>query len=130
MLLVAHTQVRCSGASLEMTLLLDSLGHPRGPNHSTHYHSSCVPFRQVRYGLARPFPPASGKRIFLIIAIDYFTKWTEVEPLASITDKQVQAFIWKNIITRIGVPRALVSDNGRQFNNGPTRDYCARFEYT
>ncbi|XP_057246762.1 uncharacterized protein LOC130589512 [Beta vulgaris subsp. vulgaris] len=51
------------------------------------------------HGSTRPLPPALGQRKFLIVAIDYFTKWTEAEPLASITDKQVQAFIWRNIIT-------------------------------
>ena len=79
------------------------------------------------HGTTRTVPPASGRRKFLIVAIDYFTKWTEAEPLAFITDKHIQAFIWKNIITRFGVPRALVSDNGRQFMCGPTRDYCAPF---
>lgn len=77
--------------------------------------------------LLGPFPPASGKKKFLIVAIDSFTKWTEAEPLTSITDKQVQMFIWRNIITRFRIPRALVSDNGRQFNSGLTRDYCSRF---
>lgn len=77
--------------------------------------------------LLGPFPPASGQRKFLIIAIDYFTKWIEAEPLATITDKQVQMFIWRNIITRFGFPKTLVSDNGRQFNTRLTRDYCGRF---
>lgn len=49
------------------------------------------------------------------------------EALASITDKQVQQFIWKNIITRFGVPRMLISDNGRQFDSKPTRKYCDQF---
>jgi len=52
----------------------------------------------------------------------------EVEPLARITDKQVQEFIWKNIIARFGVPRMLLSDNGRQFESGPTKAYCAQFD--
>ena len=39
---------------------------------------------------------------FLLIAIDYFTKWVEAEPLARITDKNVQNFIWKNIVYRFG----------------------------
>ncbi|XP_057250719.1 uncharacterized protein LOC125497729 [Beta vulgaris subsp. vulgaris] len=71
-----------------------------------------LPFDKWGMDLLGPFPPASGQRKFLIVAIDYFTKWTEAEPLASITDKQVQLFIWRNIITRFGIPRALVSDNG------------------
>ena len=79
--------------------------------------------------LLGPFPPASGQRRFLLVAVDYFKKWVEAAPLASITDKQVQQFIWQHLImiTRFGVPRVLISDNGRQFNSGPTRDYCSKF---
>ena len=36
-----------------------------------------------------PFPMASGQRNFLIVAIDYFTKWIEAKELAKITTKQV-----------------------------------------
>ena len=61
---------------------------------------------------------------FLVIAIDYFTKWVEAEPLAKITQQNVKNFVWKNIVCRFGVPRVLVSDNGRQFDNTPFREFC------
>jgi len=32
-----------------------------------------------------PFPQATGQRKFLLVAVDYFTKWIEAEPLAKIT---------------------------------------------
>lgn len=51
---------------------------------------------------------------FLLVAVDYFTKWVDVEPLAKITATQVQKFVWR-IICRFGLPRAIVTDNGRQF---------------
>ena len=50
---------------------------------------------------------------FLVVGINYFTKWVEVEPLAKITQQNVKNFVWKNIVCRFGVPRVLVSDNGR-----------------
>lgn len=49
---------------------------------------------------------------FLVVGIDYFTKWVEVEPLAKITEQNIRKFVEKNIICRFGIPRALVSDNG------------------
>jgi len=49
---------------------------------------------------------------FLMVGIDYFTKWVEAEPLAKFTEQNVRNFIWKNIICRFGIPRVLVSDNG------------------
>lgn len=41
--------------------------------------------------------------------------------------RQVQQFIWRNLITRFEIPQALISGNGRQFNNGQTREYFSRF---
>ena len=62
---------------------------------------------------------------FLIVAIDYCTKWIEVEALAIITEKNVQSFVWRNIISRYGIPRVLVSDNEKQFDNDSFRDFCS-----
>ena len=50
---------------------------------------------------------------FLIVGIDYLTKWVEAEALATIIEKNVRSFVWKNIICRYGIPRVLVSDNGK-----------------
>ena len=61
---------------------------------------------------------------FLVVGIDYFTKWVEVEPLATITEKSIHTFVWRNIICRYGIPRVVVSDNGKQFDNGAFRDFC------
>ena len=40
----------------------------------------------------------------------------EAEALASIKEKDVKKFVWQNIITRFGIPKALISDNGTQFD--------------
>ena len=58
-----------------------------------------------------PFPIAVRQLKFLIVCIDYFTKWVEVEALATITEKNVRSFIWRYIICRFRIPKALVSDN-------------------
>ena len=46
------------------------------------------------------------------MAMDYFTKWAEVEALENIRDMDVKKFEWRNIVTRFGVPESLMSDNG------------------
>ena len=61
---------------------------------------------------------------FLIVAIDYFTKWIKAKPLAKITTKQVAQFFWENIICSYGIPWVLVTDNGAQFNNSEFVGYC------
>ena len=64
---------------------------------------------------------------FLVVGIDYFTKWVEAKPLANITQQNAKNFVWKNIVCRFGVPRVLVSNNGRQFDNVLFRDFCEHF---
>ena len=54
---------------------------------------------------------------FLVVGIDYFTKWVEAKALAIVMEKDIWSFVWKNIICRYGIPRMLVSDNEKQFNN-------------
>ena len=53
----------------------------------------------------------------MIVAIDYFTKWVEVELVRMITEAKVTSFVWKNIICRFVVPRVIIFDNGKQFDN-------------
>ena len=71
-----------------------------------------------------PFPLGKKQLRFLIVAIDYFTKWVEVEPVMTITKAKVTSFVWKNIIYRFGVPRVIISDNGKQFDNPKFRKIC------
>ena len=72
-----------------------------------------------------PFPKAVGNKKYLLVCIDYFTKWVETEPLANIRDVDIKRFIWKNLVTQFGVPYALISNNGLQFNRKAFRKYCS-----
>jgi len=71
------------------------------------------------------FSRATGNRRFILAVVDYFTKWAEAEALANIRDADVKKFMWKNIITRFGVPNSLISDNGLQFNSKAFREFCS-----
>ena len=72
-----------------------------------------------------PFPTALRQLKFLVVGIDCFTKWVEAKPLATITEKSIRTFVWRNIICRYGISRLLVSDNGKQFDNNAFRDFCS-----
>ena len=49
----------------------------------------------------------------------------EAEPLATIMEKSIRTFVWRNIICRYRIPRVLVSDNGKQFDNSEFRNFCS-----
>ncbi|XP_042426136.1 uncharacterized protein LOC122014003 [Zingiber officinale] len=70
------------------------------------------------------FPMATSEWKCLLVAVNYFSKWLEAKPLAKITEHMVMKFVWKNIICRFGIPRWIVSDNGRQFAGQRLREWC------
>ncbi|XP_075663237.1 uncharacterized protein LOC142632783 [Castanea sativa] len=51
--------------------------------------------------------------------------WAEVEALANIRDVDVKKFVWRNIVTRFGLPESLVSDNGLQFDSKTFHKFCS-----
>ena len=92
--------------------------------------SSPWPFAHWGLDIVGPFPRAIGNRRFVLIAMDYFTKWVEAEALANIRDVDVKKFVWRNIVTRFGVPESLVSDNGLQFDSKAFREFCGSLDIT
>ena len=83
------------------------------------------PFQQWVFDILGPLPIGRGQCKFIVVVVDYFTKWAEAEPLATITEQKVRNFVWRSIVCRFGIPRALVSDNWKQFDNPKLRDFCA-----
>lgn len=65
--------------------------------------------------ILKPFPTTKCQIKFLLVAVDYSTKWIKVELFATIIAQKVQKFTWKNIICRYDLPQAIVIDNERQF---------------
>ncbi|KAL0402301.1 UNVERIFIED_CONTAM: hypothetical protein Slati_4260000 [Sesamum latifolium] len=62
-----------------------------------HLHENCgepLPIRHVGNGYSGQITTSDGKREYLIVVVNYFTKWVEAEPLAKISEKEVMKFIW------------------------------------
>ena len=83
------------------------------------------PFAQWGLDIIGPFPRATRNRRFVLVAVDYFTKWAEAEALANIRDVDTKKFVWRNIVTNFGVPESLVSDNGLQFDSKTFCKFCS-----
>ncbi|MCI52328.1 gypsy retrotransposon integrase-like protein, partial [Trifolium medium] len=77
--------------------------------------SSPWPFAWWGMDILGSFPTRSGQNKYLIVTVDYFTKWTEAEPLAKISAFNILRLFKRNILARFGVPPAVVTDNGTQF---------------
>ena len=83
------------------------------------------PFQQWGLDILGPLPIGRGQCKFSIIGVDYFTKRAEAESLATITKQKVINFLWRSIICRFGILKALVYDNGKQFDNLKFKNFCA-----
>ncbi|GJS23014.1 reverse transcriptase domain-containing protein [Tanacetum coccineum] len=99
---------------------------PRNPQEKLNPITSPWPFYKWGIDIAGPFPEGPGKVKFLIVAMDYFTKWIEAKPVATITGNQVKKFVWENIVCRFGLPGEIISDNGKQFRDNPFKDWCEK----
>jgi hypothetical protein len=74
--------------------------------------------------LLGPLPPPQGNLIYVVVAVEYFSKWIEAKPLATITSVTVQKFFWQNIVCCFGVPKAITVDNGTQFDAEAFKEFC------
>nr|GEV65783.1 reverse transcriptase domain-containing protein [Tanacetum cinerariifolium] len=86
------------------------------------------PFYQCGIDILGPLPFARGGAKFLIVAIDYFTKWIEAKPLVKITGNEVIRFVMDKIICRFGLAWIIITDNGTQLLNDPFKSWCGRFK--
>jgi hypothetical protein len=62
-------------------------------------------------------PHSTGGHGYIIVAVDYFTKWVEAMPTFDNTGRTTTMFLFKNIITRFGVHQAIVTDHGSHIQN-------------
>ncbi|XP_022014936.1 uncharacterized protein LOC110914454 [Helianthus annuus] len=73
------------------------------------------PFKQWGIDLVGPFPDAPGAVKFIIVFVDYFTKWVEAKALASTTAMVIRKFIWEHIVCWFRLPLRIITDNGTNF---------------
>ena len=63
-----------------------------------------------------PFPVSFGY-VYILLAVDYVSKWVEAKPTRTNDAKVVADFVRSNLFCRFGVPKAIVSDQGTHFCN-------------
>jgi hypothetical protein len=79
-----------------------------------------------RWGLylLDPLPPAQVNLKYVVVEVEYFSKWIEAKPLATITAATVHKFFWQNIVYRFGVSKAIIVDNRTQFDAETFKAFC------
>ncbi|GJZ96466.1 reverse transcriptase domain-containing protein [Tanacetum coccineum] len=62
-----------------------------------------------------PFPSSRGNK-YILVAVDYLSKWVEAKALPT-NDARVVVKFLKSLFSRFGAPRAIISDRGTHFCN-------------
>ncbi|KAI5335638.1 hypothetical protein L3X38_025771 [Prunus dulcis] len=76
-----------------------------------------------------PFPE-SWKNKYILVAIDYVSKWVEAVALPTNDSEGVVKFVRQNIFTRFGTPRGIISDGGTHFCNRQFNSLLAKYGIT
>ena len=72
-------------------------------------------------------PDASNGHRFILVAIDYLTKWVEAASYKSATKKVVVYFVRNNMICRFGILEPIITYNGANLHNQLMREICEQF---
>jgi len=99
---------------------------PHTPPVNLHSLSSLWSFAMWGMDILGPLPKAPGAVKYILVAIDYFTKWIKARPLREITANEVEKFTWKHLICRFCLPYAIVTDNETQFKAQTYEDFLKR----
>ena len=62
-------------------------------------------------------PHSAEGHAYIILAVDYFTKWAKAMPTFSADGKTAATFVFNHIISRFAVPQAIIIDHGSHFRN-------------
>nr|KYP75499.1 Pro-Pol polyprotein [Cajanus cajan] len=69
-------------------------------------------------------PPSSKNHKYILVVIDYFTKWVEAIPLKEVEQKDIIDFVEDHIITRFGIPQTITTDQGTVFTGQKFAQYA------
>jgi len=76
-----------------------------------------------------PSPPSFGF-LYILVVVDYVSNWIEAIPSRNNDHKTVIKFLKENILSRFGIPRAMISDGGKHFYNKSFESLMKKYEIT
>lgn len=85
-------------------------------------------FYKVGIDIKGPLPITEDGNRYIIVAMDYFSKWPEAKAIKNIKADTVAQFIYEDIICRHGVPNEILSDRGTSFVNKVIENLCEKYQ--
>jgi len=87
----------------------------RAPSAPLHPIIAIGPFVKWGIDFITCNPNSIGEHAYIILAVDYFTKWAEAMPTFSEDGKTIAIFVFNHIITRFSVPQAISTNHRCHF---------------
>jgi hypothetical protein len=120
------------------TMVDDSIRYKKGCEPCQRFGDLQMPLASLLHLVVKPWPfrgwglnfigeihPSSSKgHMFVLVATNYFTKWTEVVSLRNMTHQEVISFVQEHIIHRFGMPQTLTMDQGLSFMSEQSKDFA------
>ncbi|MCO5569835.1 hypothetical protein L7F22_023549 [Adiantum nelumboides] len=82
------------------------------------------PFEKWGIDAMGPLPRTANGKLYILVAIDYMTRWVEAQSVAKVNEKTVSKFVYTHICCRLGTPLEIVSNNGPGFERGLLTKVC------
>ena len=87
-------------------------------------HIVSEPWQTIGLDLMGPLPTTARQKRFLLVIVDYFTRWVEVFALAHTTSLDIAQVLINEVFTRYGMPKYILTDNGPQFVSNLFQEIC------
>ncbi|MCO5581996.1 hypothetical protein L7F22_035886 [Adiantum nelumboides] len=82
------------------------------------------PFEKWGIDAMGPLPRTKNGKLYILVAIDYMTRWVEAQSVTKLNEKIVSRFVYTHICCRFGTPLEIVFDNGPGFRKGLLTEVC------
>lgn len=85
------------------------------------------PFQILAVDIMGPFPRSKHGNCYLLVAADWFTKYTLLHPMRKATAENIVKFIENNVFLSFGVPQFIIVDNGTQFAGSKFKELAKKY---
>ncbi|CAF1521526.1 unnamed protein product [Adineta ricciae] len=87
-------------------------------------HEVLEPWHTIGIDIMGPFPVTARQKRFLLVVVDYFSRWIEAFPMRTTTSENVADILTNEVFARYGLPKYILSDNGPQFVSNVFEEFC------
>ena len=82
------------------------------------------PMERIAMDLTGPHPTSKSGNMYILTIMDVFTKWAEAIPIRNKEAVTVARALVDVFLSRFGMPLQILTDNGKEFENGIMRELC------